>query len=389
MSSPVVRVLLVDDDEDEFVLTRDLLAEADAKGYTLDWASTYDAAAQAIRDNRYDVYLIDYRLGQSSGLDLLRRELDEGRRRPAILLTGQGTREVDEEAMQAGAADYLVKGELRPSDLEKSIRYAVQRHRADHLTSEPTADTARVLSLIGAKGGVGTTTVAANLAIALARRGAETAAVDMRPYLGMLARYLNVAGTVDLRELLRTPPADIDSATLRKFTARHPSGLRVLPGPQTVGREREISVDHARAILDGMSTKGGYVVVDIPTQPSEATRLCVERSDFVGLVVEREPCAIESARWMLDLLDTWRVRPKVGAILVDRADLATPPPVSGVAATLNCRIFAMVPASTDAFTEAAARGAPVVMSLPDHPASQALAELAGRLTMPQPRALAV
>ena len=130
MSSSPIRVLFVDDDEDDYLITGGLLSEIKRTSYNLDWASTYEQALKVISRNRHDIYLIDYRLGVHSGLNLIREAIQDGCRAPMILLTGQGDREVDVEAMKAGAADYLVKGQLDASLLERSIRYAIKHKRA-------------------------------------------------------------------------------------------------------------------------------------------------------------------------------------------------------------------------------------------------------------------
>jgi diguanylate cyclase (GGDEF)-like protein/PAS domain S-box-containing protein len=130
MDSRLIRVLLVDDDEDDYVMTRDLLAELGRGAFSLDWVSSYEEALGAVSRDEHDVYLLDYRLGAHSGLDLLREAGAAGRGAPMILLTGQGGDEVDAEAMRAGAADYLVKHRLEAPLLGRSIRYAVERARA-------------------------------------------------------------------------------------------------------------------------------------------------------------------------------------------------------------------------------------------------------------------
>jgi len=122
---------LVDDDEDEFVITRDLLSEIEGRQYKLNWVASYDAALDAITCNTYDVYLVDYRLGGRNGLDLLLEAKRLQCNAPFILLTGQGGHNVDVEAMEAGAADYLVKRELTPQILERAIRYAVAHKRTE------------------------------------------------------------------------------------------------------------------------------------------------------------------------------------------------------------------------------------------------------------------
>src|SRR5579872_5580035 len=127
---PVLRVLLADDDEDDYLLTRDLLLRIDRPRFHLDWSPTYEGALEAIERNQHDVYLFDYHLGHSDGLELLREALAHGCKAPIILLTGNDNWETDVQAMKAGAADYLVKGHLDARLLERSIRYAIERTRA-------------------------------------------------------------------------------------------------------------------------------------------------------------------------------------------------------------------------------------------------------------------
>ncbi|MFQ5857549.1 MAG: EAL domain-containing protein [Anaerolineae bacterium] len=131
MESRRLRILLVDDDEDDYVLTRDLLSEIEGGRFDLEWVATYDAALEAIGSNRHDVYLLDYRLGDRNGLELLREAVVNGCQAPMILLTGQGDHEVDVEAIKTGAADYLIKGQIDGPLLQRSIHYAIERKRAE------------------------------------------------------------------------------------------------------------------------------------------------------------------------------------------------------------------------------------------------------------------
>ncbi len=122
-----IKVLLVDDDEDYYILTRSLLSDISDEQYCLDWQATYPGALKAIQQDRYDVCLLDYHLAQETGLDLLRDALANGCQTPMIMLTGQSNRQVDLEAMRIGAADYLAKGNVDSAILERSIRYAIDR----------------------------------------------------------------------------------------------------------------------------------------------------------------------------------------------------------------------------------------------------------------------
>jgi signal transduction histidine kinase len=125
-----LRVLIADDDEDDYILTRDLLLRIGRPRFQLDWTPSYEGALEAIELNQHDVYLFDYHLGHSDGLQLMREALARGCKAPIILLTGNDNWETDVEAMKAGAADYLVKGHLDARLLERSIRYALERTRA-------------------------------------------------------------------------------------------------------------------------------------------------------------------------------------------------------------------------------------------------------------------
>jgi two-component system cell cycle sensor histidine kinase/response regulator CckA len=129
MTNPI-RVLLVDDDPDYHLITRDLLSDIQEARFDLTAVTTYDEAAQAISSHQHDVCLIDYRLGARDGLELIREAMAQGCRAPLILMTGQGDHDVDVQAMRAGAADYLVKGEIDAGTLEHSIRYSMERARA-------------------------------------------------------------------------------------------------------------------------------------------------------------------------------------------------------------------------------------------------------------------
>ncbi len=131
MSDAPVKVLLVDDDEDDYVITRDLISQIRERRYHLDWINSYDAAVPAIRRQEHDICLLDYRLGERTGLELLRESQSLNIRAPMILLTGQGDHEIDLEAMKAGAADYLIKGQLSANTLERAIRYAIEGKRAE------------------------------------------------------------------------------------------------------------------------------------------------------------------------------------------------------------------------------------------------------------------
>lgn len=122
-----IRVLLVDDDEDDFFIIRRLFDKIPKEKFTLEWVSSIKDAVARIKANEHDVYLVDYRLGAGTGLELLEEFNLPVRQQPFIILTGAGDRQIETIAMKMGVADYLVKGKFDADLLSRVIRYSLQR----------------------------------------------------------------------------------------------------------------------------------------------------------------------------------------------------------------------------------------------------------------------
>lgn len=120
-----LNILLIEDDEEDYLIIKNLFSRIRDLQSNIQWVPSYFEALKWINNLDQDICLIDYRLGDGNGLDLLREARENGCIKPIIILTGQGDLDVDMEAMKAGASDYLVKGELNAQVLERSIRYAI------------------------------------------------------------------------------------------------------------------------------------------------------------------------------------------------------------------------------------------------------------------------
>ena len=125
MNHSHLSILIVDDDEDDYYLTHAILVDVYGDQIDVEWISSYEAAIETLLSGRHGLCLLDYNLGARTGLDLLREVLARGCRTPIIMLTGNADWDVDVKTMEAGAADYLVKGQFGGPQLERSIRYAI------------------------------------------------------------------------------------------------------------------------------------------------------------------------------------------------------------------------------------------------------------------------
>jgi PAS domain S-box-containing protein len=132
MLQQAIRVLLIEDQEADYLLTRRMLSTVEGRVFDLEWARSYHAGLDAIQRRVHDVCLVDYELHDGTGLDLLKECVAIDYQSPLILLTGYSDYHIDMEAMQLGAADFLVKDHLTPSLLERAIRYAIEQSRTMH-----------------------------------------------------------------------------------------------------------------------------------------------------------------------------------------------------------------------------------------------------------------
>ena len=141
------RILLIEDDEDDFIIVRGMLANARQGKFTLEWASTFEKGREMLRDDRmFDAVLVDYYMGGRKGTELIREVTGQVYPAPFLLLTGRGTYEMDVEAMESGAADFLSKGEINATLLERALRYAIERKKNEVALSESQAELRKALA---------------------------------------------------------------------------------------------------------------------------------------------------------------------------------------------------------------------------------------------------
>ena len=127
MLDKVTKLLLVEDDEDDYILTCDYLQQLDSHTFNVEWISSPEQAIEKLSKNEHDICLLDYRLGASNGLSVLKKAIANGFSGPIIMLTGQSNDELDSAALDAGAVDYLIKTEMSSSRFARAIRYALAR----------------------------------------------------------------------------------------------------------------------------------------------------------------------------------------------------------------------------------------------------------------------
>lgn len=183
-----IRILLIDDDQDDYLIIRSLLARIPHSPFRLEWESNAIEGIRIINEKRHDVYLIDYRLGAHDGLEVL-NEFDLVQRpEPFIILTGAGDERVEREAMRIGVADYLVKSSLDSELLSRVIRYSLQRKQSEGQRVQQLIEVNRSKDEF----------------IALASHQLRTPATAVKQYVGMILEGFAGDITPDQERFLRS-----------------------------------------------------------------------------------------------------------------------------------------------------------------------------------------
>lgn len=139
MSTTRLRVLLVEDDEDDYILIQGMLSRISSSKFDLEWVATYESALPALDFGRYDICLLDYHLGKRNGVELLKAIKASYSKIPVLIITARNDDRLDEEAIRSGAEDFLLKGSLTADMLERSIRYAISRKASEEALRESEA----------------------------------------------------------------------------------------------------------------------------------------------------------------------------------------------------------------------------------------------------------
>jgi pilus assembly protein CpaE len=302
------------------------------------------------------------------------------------VLTGEDNETLGATAVELGAQDYLVKHRVDGARLTRVLHDSLVRHRAQLAAasneSKP-GTSARVVGFMGAKGGVGTTTVALNVALALAKQQKSVILAELRPSFGTLAYHFHQKPPRSLRSLLDDFPERLGENDLESLLCKGPVESRILFGPQEDEMFKEIDSDQAEAVVQGLAGMAEFVILDLPSQPSVATQMAVRLCNFVAVVTEREPSSVACAKVALKQLKFWGVGGKlVGTVIVNRTEHPSLINLTEIRTQLGCEIEGVVPPGALACCQALEAGVPVVLTMADH-VGASFVEIANRFSAVQ------
>ncbi len=379
------KILIVDD---QAVMLRLISIPLEQEGYTTITAVNGVEALQKIQSEQPDLVIMDVMLPDTSGIDVVRRvrQVLNLTDLPIIILSGQTELAAKILGLEAGADEYVTKP-VDPKEMVarvKSMLARTERLRQSNPAMSPSLQ-GRLIAVIGAKGGVGTTTVSANLAAALAMRNYRTVLVEMRPYFGTLAGHFGITPSATLSQLVEMTAKAITEPQITARLMPVLPGLQLLAGPQSLREYREIQTDQADALTSAFATMASYVVVDLPHLPSVANRAVLRAAQLVLVVMEPEPSCLAAARALVDLLRAWAVpTASLKLVMVNRTQSVQLQSVAEIERALGCESLGTVVAAADVAVNATNMGKPIVTSAPHSLVAGTLLEIADRVAALRP-----
>lgn len=370
------KILIVDDDPELLRLIGVALKRA---GYKPIAAQTAEDALNKVRSQAPDLIILDVMLPGVSGIELCRklRSQSSSTSLPIIMLSARAQVEDKIEGLEAGADDYLTKP-ISPKEMV--ARVASQLQRVERLRSVASAGRGQVIGFLGAKGGVGTTTMALNVAFALALKEQKVVVAEFRPHFGTFSVQLGHEPSETLQGLIADGSGPLHERAIRAHLITDPIGVDVLYGPNDSDALLAIEAEQAEQLVDGLARLAETVIIDFAGNFSPATEAALRRCDHVVLVTRPEEDSLIAGRKVLDLIKNWGIRRGVvDAVVVNHVQLAMGLNVEQAQEELDCPIIGVIPPAADACALVHRRGRPLLVSQPNNQAVNSIKQVADRI----------
>ena len=263
MATKTLTVLLIEDNPDYAELVQTWLSPNGEIAFALNWTDTLATGLSRLGRGGVDVILLDLGLPDSDGLDTYKRTRAQAPDVPVIILSAGDSESLALQMIQEGAEDYLVKNRCNRELLVRAVRYALVRHKqVSRNVNEASLDRGKVIGVLGAKGGVGTTTVASNLATELRRQtGNKVLLADLDIHAGSVSFLMSANGKYNILDAISIGQ-DLDQANWNHLVTKTDGGLDVLTSPGLFGTG-EVQAADIRRILTQITPMYDWMVLDL------------------------------------------------------------------------------------------------------------------------------
>ncbi|MBN2555326.1 MAG: response regulator [Anaerolineales bacterium] len=386
-----IRVLIVDDIAETRENIRKLLQfEPDIE--VVDAASTGIEAIEIARETEPDVVLMDINMPDMDGITATEALLKDVPFAQIIILSVQSDADYMRRAMLAGARDFIPKppsgDELIGTIRNLAVRAREQRQKLSRRSLPQVIDPGtgalvatgklegKVISVYSAKGGVGCSVIATNLAIGLNTSETPTVLVDAGLQFGDVAVSLNLQTKYSFVDLAARAD-ELEQEIVDEILLRHESGLRVLAAPPRPEMADEIHAEQVRSVLQYLKRQFPYVVIDASSNMDDITLAVMDMSDMLIVVATPEIPAIKDARLLFDLLGVLEYPKERIFFVLNKMDRKSGITIEAVADNLKCTVDGVIPFEEKAITLSINRGIPVIIGEKGKPPAKSMLDLIG------------
>jgi len=362
------KILVVDDEMENVKLIGMMLQR---RGYEIVAARSGAQALAKAQTENPDLVILDIMMPDMDGYEVCRHLRADPATvgLPIIMFTAKTMVDDKVAGFQAGADDYLTKP-IHPEELTSRVE-AVLARSARRQGAEGSPTRAKVFGFLGSKGGVGTTTLAVNVAVALAQgpaKGKQVTLADMRSGIAASSIQLGLRRRGGMARLLDQPIKQIEARTVEAQLEEHRSGVLVLSGQiEPPGVATPVSPAHAEVIVQHLGIIADYLLLDLGVGLGEANRRILPSCDHIIVIIEPHRVALTLAQALLDemTLTLNLARHRISIVLVNKAHSAATFTKDAVEDLLQYNLVGVVAPVPELAFQSAEQGNPMVMIQPN------------------------
>lgn len=367
------KILFIDDDIDTLKLVGLML---ERQGYEIAVASDGLSGLTKAASEQPDLILLDVMMPDLDGFEVTRRlRADPSLAHiPIIMFTAKTMVDDKVAGFEAGVDDYLTKP-THPAELTAHVKAVLARSAQARAAG---AEKATIVALLGARGGIGTTTIALNISLILQRDGHDVILAEFNPGRGTLAFELNIANPDGLPNLLRRSLKDIHLRSVESEILSHNIGIRLLaasPHPREV--ELELAIPQMEAVLDNLASMCTTLILDLGSSLRSYTKSILKLCDRVVIVVEPiYPTNLLAHNLLEEIVSDGVSRHKISLALINRVRTSLQIPWRQVETDLGIELAGIVSPAPEQAHQSSQGTMPLVLSHPDSLVSDQIRKLA-------------
>lgn len=358
------RILIIDDDLETLRLVGMML---ERQGYTIIAANSGNSGLERAAQEQPDLIILDIMMPDMNGYDVARRlRMDSSTAHiPIIMFTAKTMVEEKVAGFEAGADDYLTKP-THPAELASRIKALLGRRSERTSAAAPSqAQHGKIVAFLGAKGGVGTTTLAMNCAIVIAQilKDSSVILAELRPGQGNIGLLMDHPHAEGLTNLLSRGAGGITPRAIEAELLAHRAGLRALSAsPHPTSYDAELTPDTAELLVRNTATLGDLLIADLGSGLDERAGQLSALADQVILTVEPTRVALVLAHEMIDNLRDLGIGPtRLGVVLVNRTPSGLSTSWRTAQEQLGIELLGIIPPAPELAYQAAESGTPLIL----------------------------